>query len=75
MYTATVEEVQAQLPEMLDRVQAGEELVITRGGRSVARLTAEVSSTPPVLGTGTGTVLYMSPDFDAPLSEFKDYTP
>jgi hypothetical protein len=41
----------------------------------VARL---VASAPPQrkprqLGTLRGTVLYMAPDFDAPLDDFKEY--
>jgi prevent-host-death family protein len=73
MPTATMEEVQAHLPEMLDRVQGGEELLITRAGKPVARLTGRLPRSTPVLGTGKGTVLYVAPDFDAPLDEFREY--
>ena len=73
MPTVTMEDVQAHLPEMLDRVQHGEEVLITRAGRPVARLTGESSRTTPILGTGEGTVLYIAPDFDSPLDDFREY--
>ena len=39
MTAMTLEEVQAKLPEVLDGLRPGEEVVITRGGEPVARLT------------------------------------
>ena len=75
MQTATVEDVQAHLPEILDKLALGEEVVITRDGKPVGKLTAGVPSlaTPHRLGTLKGTVLYIAPDFDAPLDDFKEY--
>lgn len=40
----SVAEAKAHLSEILDRVEAGEEVVITRRGRAIARLRAEASS-------------------------------
>jgi antitoxin (DNA-binding transcriptional repressor) of toxin-antitoxin stability system len=40
MATVSVEEAQARLPELIDSLAAGEELVITRNQQPVARLTA-----------------------------------
>jgi antitoxin (DNA-binding transcriptional repressor) of toxin-antitoxin stability system len=64
---------QAELPTLVHQLAPGEEVVITENGAPVARLVAG----PPTrrLGTLKGTVLYMAPDFDAPLDEFKDYMP
>ncbi|MEO2092335.1 MAG: type II toxin-antitoxin system Phd/YefM family antitoxin [Gemmataceae bacterium] len=45
MHTATMEEVQSHLPELLDKLTAGDEVVITRGGKPVARLTSEARTT------------------------------
>lgn len=73
MPIATMEEVQAHLPEMLDRLSQGDELIITRGGKPVARLIGDSTKGLPVLGGGRGSVLYMAPDFDAPLEDFKEY--
>jgi antitoxin (DNA-binding transcriptional repressor) of toxin-antitoxin stability system len=75
MQTATIEDVQARLPEILDKLAPGEEVVITRDGKPVAKLsgTTPTATTPHRLGTLKGTVLYMAPDFDAPLDDFKEY--
>jgi antitoxin (DNA-binding transcriptional repressor) of toxin-antitoxin stability system len=75
MQTATVEDVQARLPEILDALPPGAEVVITRDGKPVGRLTGTEEKPAPQrrLGTLKGTVLYMAPDFDAPLDDFKEY--
>lgn len=41
MTTVTIEEAQAKLPELIDHLAVGEEVVITRDQRPVARLLAE----------------------------------
>ena len=75
MNTATIEDVQARLPQILDALAPGEEVVITREGKPVARLTRPIDLPKgvPVYGRGKGTLLYMAPDFDAPLEDFKEY--
>jgi prevent-host-death family protein len=77
MSTVTLEDAQARLGELIARLRPGEEVVITRDGKPVARLVGEVPPERPPrrLGTLKGTVLYMAPDFDAPLDEFKEYMP
>jgi hypothetical protein len=37
------------------------------------RVAAEPQQPPRRCGTLRGTVLYMAPDFDAPLDDFKEY--
>ena len=71
----TVQEAQAQLSELIQRLIPGQELFITEDDRIVARLirTAPPSREPRQLGTLKGTVLYMAPDFDEPLDDFKEY--
>ena len=44
----SVAEAKAHLSELLDRVEAGEEVVITRRGHAVARLTAEKKTKQPL---------------------------
>jgi antitoxin (DNA-binding transcriptional repressor) of toxin-antitoxin stability system len=73
MQTATVEDVQARLPEILAQLTPGEAVVITRDGKPVACLLPEVPRGVPVIGRGKGMVTYMAPDFDAPLDDFKEY--
>lgn len=76
MQTLSIQEAQAQLSDIIHRMIPGDEVVITENNQPVARLT---SATVPVLkkvrqlGTLKGTVLYMAPDFDAPLEDFKEY--
>lgn len=76
MPTVTIEEAQANLSKIIRGMQAGEEVVITEDGHPVARVIAAGLRDNPVprkSGTLRGTVLYMAPDFDAPLEDFKDY--
>jgi prevent-host-death family protein len=75
MSTITLEEAQAQLAELVQRLGPGEQVLITRNNQPVAKLVGEakVTQTPRRPGTLKGTVLYMAADFDAPLDDFKDY--
>ncbi len=75
MPTITLEEAQAHLPELIERLQPGEELVITSNQKPVARLTGAVEAVRAErrLGTMRGSVLSMAADFDAPLDDFKEY--
>jgi antitoxin (DNA-binding transcriptional repressor) of toxin-antitoxin stability system len=77
MSTVSLEEAQARLPELIDKLRPGEEVVIVRDQKPVAKLTGQASPDWPPRRPGTlrGTVLYMAPDFNAPLEEFKEYMP
>jgi antitoxin (DNA-binding transcriptional repressor) of toxin-antitoxin stability system len=77
MSTITIEEAQAHLPALIDKLRPGEEIVITRNDEPIAKLTGQVQSERQSRRPGTlkGTVLYMAPDFDAPLEDFKEYIP
>jgi antitoxin (DNA-binding transcriptional repressor) of toxin-antitoxin stability system len=73
--TITLQEAQARLPELIEQLGPGEELFITQNDRPVAKLVGEPkpSRPPRRLGTLRGTVLYMAPDFNAPLDDFREY--
>jgi prevent-host-death family protein len=73
--TISVEEAQAKLKQLIDRLAPGEEIVITENQQPVAKLVgAPVQQRKPRQpGSLRGTVLYMAPDFDAPLEDFKEY--
>ena len=75
MPTVTLEEAQAHLAQLIEQIQPGEDVLITRDQKLVARLVAEPrrEQQPRRPGTLKGTVLYMAPDFDAPLEDFKEY--
>jgi antitoxin (DNA-binding transcriptional repressor) of toxin-antitoxin stability system len=71
----TVEEAQSSLKELIGKLAPGEEIVITENQQPVARLVGERPARPPrpAPGLGKGSILYMAPDFDEPLEEFKEY--
>lgn len=75
--TVTLEEAQAHLGQLIDQLQSGEEVVITRNQQPVARIVSEAKAQKKVRLPGTlkGTVLGMAEDFNAPLDDFKDYMP
>ena len=66
-------EAQTKLPELVHSLAPGDELVITENDLPVAKLIPVPAKAPRKLGTLKGTVLYMAPDFDAPLDDFKEY--
>lgn len=75
MTTVTIEEAKTRLVELIEQLRPGQEILITRDQKPVARLTAEAPPERPrrQLGTLQGTVRYMAPDFDAPLEDFQEY--
>ena len=75
MSTVSLEEAQAQLPELIDHLHPGEEIIITRHNQPVAKLVGQTNPRrqPRRPGTLRGTVLHMAPDFNAPLEDFKEY--
>ena len=68
-----VHHAKTHLSKLLRRVEAGEEIVIGRGGEPVARLTrvTEDEATPRPLGTWRGRV-HIADDFDAPMDDLAD---
>jgi antitoxin (DNA-binding transcriptional repressor) of toxin-antitoxin stability system len=73
--TISLNEAQSRLKELIDQLAPGEEIVITESQQPVARLIGErpVRLSRPSPGLGKGSILYMAPDFDAPLEEFREY--
>ena len=74
--TVTLQEAQATLADLIRRLTPGDEVVILENDRPVARLippAATAPRKPRQPGTLRGSVLYMAPDFDAPLEDFKEY--
>jgi prevent-host-death family protein len=75
MSSVTLHEAQARLGEIIRRLTPGDEVIITENDQPVARPVpmATQPAQPRQLGTLKGTVLYVAPDFDAPLEDFKEY--
>lgn len=70
MGTVSLQELQRDPDALLDRVEAGEHLVVVRGGRPVAELRPVLASQsrPRPFGLCAGE-LKVPDDFDAPLPE------
>jgi prevent-host-death family protein len=67
MGEVNVREAKAQFSKLLRRVQAGEEVVISRAGKPVARLVPVAEPKKPrELGKDRGKI-WIADDFDAPL--------
>ncbi len=74
--TVTVEEAQARLPELIDTLPPGAEVVITRQDQPVARLVGQEarSNKPRQPGSAKG-VLTIVADDEEHLKDFKEYMP
>jgi prevent-host-death family protein len=69
--TVNVHEAKTHLSRLLARVAKGEEIVIAKAGKPVARLLPFVEKDRrPVLGADRGKV-WIADDFDAPMPEFE----
>jgi len=70
-----IHEAKARLSELIQKAMLGEEIIIARDNKPVAKIVAlRPLKTRRKLGTAKGKVLYIAPDFNAPLDDFKDYT-
>ena len=74
--TMEVENIHMTLPELLDHLTPGDEVILTRNHQRVAKL---VSETPPlrqprVPGLGQGMITIISDD-DEHLQDFAEYMP
>jgi prevent-host-death family protein len=69
MSTVNIHEAKSRLSELLRRVEAGEEVVIARAGKPVARLLPfDAPPAPRAPGTAQG-LISIGDDFDEPLPE------
>jgi prevent-host-death family protein len=67
-------EAKTRLSELIRRVEAGEEIVIRRGAKPVARLVPEPATRIRPPGALRGRI-EIDEDFDSPLAEFDDLRP
>jgi antitoxin (DNA-binding transcriptional repressor) of toxin-antitoxin stability system len=75
MPTIPIEEAQTRLAELIAQLRPGEEMILTRDQKPLARLIREAPPEEPPrrqLGTLQGSGRYLAPDFDAPLEEFRE---
>lgn len=65
-----IHEAKTHFSKLLERVMKGEEVIIAKAGKPVARIlpvSTQVSTRQPGVDKGKVTIM---PDFDAPLEEF-----
>ena len=74
MSTVTVEEAQAKLPELIDKLVPGEEVIITRNEQPVAKLVGQQRPIrqPRRPGSAKGKLVILAEDVEH-LKDFKDY--
>lgn len=74
MAIVTIQEAQAGLSDLIHKLVPGEEVVITENDQPVAKLarTEPKKLWPCKAGSAKGKI-WMAPDFDAPLEDFKEY--
>ena len=71
--TVNIAEAKARLPELVRRAGAGEEILIARDHRPVARLAPLEDAAPRRPGSARGRV-ELAADFDAPRPDLEAYT-
>ena len=78
MTTVTIEEAQARLPQIIQSLRPGEELMITDHGTPLARVQKTQAALAPQLrpgpGLGKGFITVVSDD-DEHLQDFAEYMP
>jgi antitoxin (DNA-binding transcriptional repressor) of toxin-antitoxin stability system len=76
MQIITLQEAQARLPALIEALAPGQELLITRDNRPVARLIVETTKgrKPRQPGSAVGELTILQED-DAHLEDFKEYMP
>lgn len=78
MTVVSEEQAVKQLSALNDLVLQGEQIIITREDQPISQLVSVQNQTLVAkprarFGSGRGSVIYMAPDFDEPLEDFKEY--
>jgi prevent-host-death family protein len=76
MSIVTIEEAQAKLAELIDKIALGEEVIITCNQQPVAQLVPLPSAKPQpaVFGSCKGMLTIVAEDDDEHLKDFAEYT-
>jgi antitoxin (DNA-binding transcriptional repressor) of toxin-antitoxin stability system len=75
MSTVTIQEAQANLPDLIHKLAPGDEVLITENNQPVAKLVVSPPPKPhPVAGRCKGMLTILSED-DEHLEHFKEYMP
>ena len=68
MTEVNIHEAKTHLSRLLEKVQQGEEVIIAKAGRPVAKLVKIEATAKRVLGSGVGTIKF-TPGWEAPLTD------
>ncbi len=67
-------EAKTHFSKLLEDVQAGTKIIVTRHGKPVAEISPPAAKTRTAkFGCAKSPNFYMADDFDAPLEEFREY--
>ena len=73
MYQVNIHEAKTHFSKLIRKVLSGEEVIISKGNKPIAKLVSLDGGKPMRrLGTAKGQIR-VAPDFDEPLTDFKDY--
>ena len=74
MIKVNIHEAKTHLSRLLEKVQKGEDVIIAKGNKPIAKLVLIEELKPErKIGSAKGKV-YIADDFDAPLKDFEEYT-
>jgi len=74
MAQVNIYEAKTQLSKLIEKVKKGEEVIISKGNKPVAKLVLIDELKPKrKLGTAKGLISILN-NFDSPLEDFEDYT-
>jgi prevent-host-death family protein len=71
-FTVNIHEAKNHLSRLLERVRSGEEIIIAKAGKPIAKLSPLVTTTVRRSPGGDRGKVMIMPDFDAPSPEFDD---
>jgi prevent-host-death family protein len=75
MTSVSIPEAQANLPEIVENLQPGEEVILTRNQQPVAKLVPLSAAKPqPAFGSCRGKLIIVAED-EEHLRDFSDYMP
>jgi len=73
MHQVNIHEAKTHFSKLIKEVLKGEEIIIAKGNKPIAKLVSIEEKKPQrKLGTAKGKII-VSPDFDEPLNDFKEY--
>ena len=73
MRQVNIHEAKTHFSKLIKEVMSGNEIIIAKGNKPIAKLISIEENIPKrKLGTAKGK-FKISPDFDLPLNDFKDY--